>query len=73
MATIKHIKSRNTNYSDAIDYLLFQHNEGTMKPIIDDMGRKLLREEFFMDIFFLLYHINPNDILHIFPHLFFHF
>lgn len=49
MATIKHIKSRNTNYSNAIDYLLFQHNEGTMKPTIDDMGRKFLREEFYMD------------------------
>lgn len=49
MATLKHIKSRNTNYSNAIDYLLFQHNEGTMKPVLDDMGRKLLREEFYMD------------------------
>ena len=25
MAILKHIKSRNANYSDAIDYLLFQH------------------------------------------------
>ena len=49
MATLKHIKNRNTNYSNAIDYLLFQHNEGTMKPVLDDMGRKLLREEFYMD------------------------
>ena len=49
MATIKHIKSRNVNYSNALDYLLFQHNEGTMKPVLDDMGRKLLREEFYMD------------------------
>lgn len=49
MATLKHVKSRNTNYSNAIDYLLFQHNEGTMKPVLDDMGRKLLREEFYID------------------------
>lgn len=49
MATIKHIKSRNANYSNAIDYLLFQHNEGTMKPVLDDMGSKLLRDEFHMD------------------------
>lgn len=49
MATIKHIKSRNANYSNALDYLLFQHNEGTMKPVLDDMGRKLLREEFYID------------------------
>lgn len=49
MATLKHIRSKNANYSAAIDYLLFQHDEGTMKPVLDDMGRKLLRSEFFMD------------------------
>lgn len=49
MATVKHIKSRNANYSNAIEYLLFQHNEGNMKPVLDDMGRKLLRTEFYMD------------------------
>lgn len=49
MATLKHIRSKNANYSAAIDYLLFQHDEGTMKPVLDDMGRKLLRDEFFMD------------------------
>ena len=46
MAIIKHIKSRNANYSDALEYLLFQHNEKTGKAILDDSGRKLLREEF---------------------------
>ena len=49
MAIIKHIKSRNANYSDALEYLLFQHNEKTGKPILDDSGRKLLREEFYMN------------------------
>ncbi|MCF2668331.1 relaxase/mobilization nuclease domain-containing protein [Faecalicatena contorta] len=49
MAIIKHIKSRNANYSDALEYLLFQHNEKTGKPIFDDSGRKILREEFYMD------------------------
>ena len=49
MAIIKHIKSRNANYSDALEYLLFQHNEKTGKPLLDDSGRKLLREEFYMD------------------------
>ena len=49
MAIIKHIKSRNANYSDALEYLLFQHNEKTGKAILDDSGRKLLREEFYMD------------------------
>lgn len=49
MAIIKHIKSRNSNYSDALEYLLFQHNEKTGKSILDDSGRKVLREEFYMD------------------------
>mgnify|MGYP003432032692 CR=1 FL=1 len=49
MAIIKHIKSRNANYSDALEYLLFQHNEKTGKPIFDDSGRKILREEFYMN------------------------
>ncbi len=33
MAILKHIKSRNANYSNAIDYLLFQHDESTGKKI----------------------------------------
>lgn len=49
MAILKHIKSRNANYSDAIDYLLFQHDESTGKKIKDEMGRSLLRDEFYMD------------------------
>lgn len=49
MAIIKHIKSRNANYSDALEYLLFQHNEKTGKPVLDDSGREVLREEFYMD------------------------
>lgn len=49
MAILKHIKSRNANYSTAIDYLLFQHDEKTGKKIKDDFGRDVLREEFYMD------------------------
>ena len=49
MAILKHIKSRNANYSNAIDYLLFQHDESTGKKIKDEMGRSLLRDEFYMD------------------------
>lgn len=49
MATLKHIRSKNSNYSSAIEYLLFQHDEKTMKPILDDMGRKQLRDEYYMD------------------------
>lgn len=49
MAIVKHIKSRNANYSDALNYLLYQHDEETGKPILDEYGNKLLREEFYMD------------------------
>lgn len=49
MAVLKHIKSRNANYSDALEYLLFQHDEKSGKVICDDLGRKLLREEYYID------------------------
>ncbi|MDD3220719.1 MAG: hypothetical protein PHC41_12345 [Lachnospiraceae bacterium] len=49
MALIKHIASRNSNYGDSIEYLLFQHNEITGKPILDDQGRLQYRNEYFMD------------------------
>ena len=49
MAVLKHIKSRNANYSDVLEYLLFQHDEKSRKMLYDDLGRKLLREEYYMD------------------------
>ena len=49
MAVLKHIKSRNANYSDAIDYLLFQHDENTGKKILDESGRPILREAYYID------------------------
>ena len=49
MAIIKHIRSKNANYSNATDYLIFQHNEITGKPILDDMGRMIPRKEYFLD------------------------
>lgn len=49
MAIIKHIKSRNANYSASLEYLLFQHDEKTGKAICDDFGRMQLREEYYMD------------------------
>ena len=36
MAILKHIKSRNANYSDALNYLLYQHDENSGKPILDE-------------------------------------
>ena len=49
MAIVKHIKSRNANYSAAINYLLFEHDEKTGKKIVDESGRNILRKEFYMD------------------------
>ena len=49
MAIVKHIKSRNANYSAAINYLLFEHDEKTGKKIVDESGRSILRKEFYMN------------------------
>ena len=49
MAIVKHIKSRNANYSAAINYLLFEHDEKTGKKIVDESGRSILRKELYMD------------------------
>ena len=44
MAIVKHIKSRNANYSATINYLLFEHDEKTGKKIVDESGRSILRK-----------------------------
>ena len=46
MATFKHISSKNARYSDAEKYLLFEHDEFTMKPILDKEGRLIPRENY---------------------------
>ena len=38
MAILKHINSKNANYGDAEKYLLFEHDEYTMKPTLDADG-----------------------------------
>ena len=49
MAIIKHIKSKNINYSSALEYLMFQHDEITNKPILDDFGGMIYRDEYYID------------------------
>ena len=44
MATIKHTSSKNSDLSAAERYLIFQHNEYTSLPILDELGRPKLRE-----------------------------
>lgn len=49
MAVLKHIASKNYNYTQSLDYLLFQHNELTKKPILDEQNRMILRDEYYLD------------------------
>ena len=46
MAIIKHIASKNADYGAAERYLLYKHDEFTNKPILDENGRMILRDEF---------------------------
>ncbi len=49
MAILKHIASKNADYGEAQRYLIFQHNEYTGKPILDENGKMQLREEYYLD------------------------
>ena len=49
MAVIKHIASKNSDYGESERYLIFQHNEYTRKPILDEEGHMILREECYLD------------------------
>ena len=49
MALIKHIASKNADYGESERYLIFQHNEYTQKPILDDEGHMILRDEYYLD------------------------
>ena len=42
MAVLKHIVSKNANYGESLDYLLFQHDERTKKPILNEHTRGIL-------------------------------
>ena len=46
MATIKHISSKNADYGAAEAYLTFEHDEFTMKPVLDEAGRLIPRRDF---------------------------
>lgn len=51
VAVIKHISIKNASYNATVDYLLTtQHDEFTNKPIIDERGRCIPREEFLLDV-----------------------
>ncbi len=41
MEVLKHTSSNNTNYTDIINYMLFQYDETIDKPILDAFRRRL--------------------------------
>ena len=44
MATFKHLSSKNADYGAVENYLLFEHDEFTNKPVLDKNGRLIPRE-----------------------------
>ena len=49
MATLKHISSKNSDYSAIEAYLVYQHDEFSGKVILDEQGRPMLRESYILD------------------------
>ena len=49
MATLKHIASKNSDYSAAEAYLIYQHDEFTGKQLLDEQCRPMLRESYILD------------------------
>ena len=49
MATLKHISSKNSDYSAIEAYLVYQHEEFSGKVILDEHGRPKLRESYILD------------------------
>ena len=49
MATLKHIASKNSDYTAIEAYLVYQHDEFTGKQLLDEQGRPMLRESYILD------------------------
>ena len=49
MATLKHIASKNSDYSAIEAYLVYQHDAFTGKQLLDEQGRPMLRESYLLD------------------------
>ena len=49
MATLKHIASKNSDYTAIEAYLVYQHDEFSGKVILDEQGRPMLRESHLLD------------------------
>ena len=49
MATIKHLSSKNSDLGAAERYLIFQHDESSNKPVLDEYGHLVPREDYRID------------------------
>ena len=49
MAILKHIASKNANYAEIQRYLMFEHDEGTNKPMLNENGELIPRKGYIMD------------------------
>ena len=49
MATLKHISSKNSDYTAIEAYLIYQHDAFTGKQLLDEQGKPKLRESYLLD------------------------
>ena len=49
MATLKHIASKNSDYTAIEAYLIYQHDEFTGKQLLDEQGKPKLRDSYVLD------------------------
>lgn len=49
MAVIKHISVKGSNGGDALNYVLYKHNETTGELIVDSRGNPVMRDEYYLN------------------------
>ena len=49
MATLKHIASKNSDYTAIEAYLIYQHDAFTGKQLLDEQGKPKLRESYLLN------------------------
>ena len=49
VAVIKHISIKGSNGGDALNYVLYKHNERTGELIVDGRGNPVMRDEYYLD------------------------
>lgn len=49
MAIIKYLRYSAPQYRDALEYVVYRHDEETKEPILDSNGKRMRREDFLVD------------------------